>query len=172
MIEPPVFTADKSMDDGSTIIKNLEFFPNIKLLDFQQCYRLNAGTEEERQVHNLRIAMQSVNNELLNPNSTDADINWVQQQQEAGFNHLANIPSQLYGENRQKVEQYLTAIYAHAKGLLLERHRDIDSARVTSKGREHEDNDTLEKTSDEYFQESREAIRALMGKSRCTIELI
>lgn len=171
-LTPPVFIARKSTDDGTTVIDNFPFFPPIQLRDFQQRYKLDSGTAEERQIHNLITAMQSVNDELFNPNSMDSGVSWVDTQLALGYCTLERVPSIHYGDCLQKVQQYQTAVYAHAKSLLMERHRDTDSRLSGSKADDMERSREMEKTADEYMQESREAIRALMGKSRCTIELL
>lgn len=169
---PPVFIANKSTDDGTTVIENFKFFPPIHLLDFQQRYRLDAGTAESRQIHNLMTAMQSVNDELLNPNSTDTGESWVDTQLALGYCSLDHVPTLRYGSCKQKIQQYRTAVYAHAKALLMERSRDADSRLSGTRGDDMERSRDIEKTADEYMQESREALRALMDKSRCTIELL
>lgn len=171
-LTPPVFVARKSVDDGTTIISNWQFFPDLHLLDFQQRYNVDAGIEEARQIQALTTAMQSVNDELLNPNAQDSGVSWVEEQQALGYCTLDQVPALHYGSCTQKPHQYRTAIYAHAKALLIERHRDTDSKRSGFRSQDMERTEYLEKTADEYFQESREAIRALMGKSRCTIELL
>jgi hypothetical protein len=171
-LTPPVFIARKSTDDGTTVIDNFHFFPNIHLLDFQKRYRVDSGTAEERQIHNLTTAMQSVNDELFHPNSMDNGVSWVENQLALGYCTLDQVPTIPYGKCKQKVQQYQTAVYAHAKALLLERHRDTDSRLSGNKMDDMERSRDIEKTADEYLQESREAIRALMDKSRCTIELL
>lgn len=169
---PPVFVARKSVDDGTTVISNFQFFPDIQLLDFQQRYNVNAGTAEERQVQAMVTAMQSVNDELLDPNAQDSGVSWVEEQLALGYCTLDQVPSIRYGTCNQKPTQYRTTVYAHAKALLVEKHRDTDSKRSGNRMEDMERSEHLEKTADDYFQESREAIRALMDKPRCTIELL
>ena len=169
---PPVFIASKSFDDGTTVISNFNFFPSIHLLDFQQRYRLDAGTAASRQIHALMTAMQSINDELLNPNSTDTGESWVDMNIARGYCSLEQVPTLYYGACKQLMQQYQTSVYAYAKALLMERARDTDSRLSGTRADDLERSRDIDKTADEYRQESREALRALMGKPRCTIELL
>lgn len=171
-LTPPVFIARKSVDDGNTIIDNFHFFPPLNLLDFQQRYNVDAGTEENRQIQALTTAMQSVNDELLASSAQDSGVSWVAEKMALGYCTLEAVPSLRYGQCTEKVMQYSTAVYAHAKARLVERHRDTDSKRSGYRSQDMERTEYLENTANAYFQESRESIRALMDKPRCTIELL
>ncbi len=165
--EPPDFgfIAEKTLADADTVIRNIAFFPDISLRDFQQRYSA-AGADENQLVEKLSTAMQRVNTELMNPASTDTELDWVSQQQQRGFCSLAAVPALQYGHCSEKIHQYNTAVYAYAKAQLLER-ADDDEPRSG-----HLNQPELKKTADEYQQESREALRLLMDKPRCTIELL
>lgn len=168
-LTPPFPTvAQKGQDStGQVILPNMDFFPDISLRDFQERYRVNNGQSETRQMQALQRAMQRINRELLDDDAMEEGGNWVCQQVKKGFYTLETVPSNHYGGCSEKVMQYRTAIYAHAKARLTERYRDTQTTRTG-----HDRADDMDLTVDDYDQESREALRQLMGKPRCTIDLI
>lgn len=168
-LTPPFPTvAQKGQDStGQVVLPNMEFFPDIHLRDFQERYRVNNGQGESRQIQMLQQAMQRINRELLDDDAMEEGGNWVCQQVRKGFFTLESVPSVQYGDCTEKLMQYRTAIYAHAKARLIERYRDTQTTRPG-----HDRADDMELTVDDYDQESREALRQLLGKPRCTIDLI
>lgn len=168
-LTPPFPTlAQKGQDNtGQVTLPNMEFFPAISLRDFQERYRVNNGQAETRQIQTLQQAMQRINRELLDDAATEDGVSWVCQQVRNGFYTLETVPANQYGGCSEKVMQYRTAIYAHAKARLTERYRDTQTTRTG-----HDRADDMDLTVDDYDQESREALRQLMGKRRCTIDLI
>ena len=161
------FITEKTQASGTTLINNIHFFPDIYLLDFQQRYKLDNGTAEERQINALQTAMMEVNEELMNPNARDCGIDWVNEQLNLGYCHLDAVPALKYGACSAKLHHYRTAIYARAKAELLERSPDVDTTRSG-----HDRADKLEETADKYLAEGRVALRQLMDKPRMTVDLI
>jgi hypothetical protein len=168
-LTPPFSTvAQKGQDStGQVTLPNMEFFPDIALRDFQSRYRVDNGAGEDRQIQALQQAMTRINRELLDDSAMEEGTNWVCQQVRNGFFSLETVPANHYGDCNEKVMQYRTAVYAHAKARLVERYRDTQTTRLG-----HDRADDLELTADDYDQESREAVRQLLGKPRCTIELV
>lgn len=162
------FIAQKGKDTkGEIVLANMEFFPNVPLLDFQERYKVDNGHSEERQIQNLQNAMQRINRQLLDDMATESGTNWVCEKVRLGYFTLESVPAFQYGECSEKVTQYFTAIYALAKSKLVKKHRDTDTTRHG-----HDHADELEKTADDYLTESREALRLLMDKSRVTIDQV
>jgi len=163
------YLAQKSQDtEDEVVIANMDFFPDLHLLDFQLSYRVDASQHQNRQEQALQEAMVTVNNELLNNNATDSGINWVCEQVRKGYFTLSAVPSVIYGEVTDKQKQYLSAVYAHAKSLLVDRYPELFFGRKDRSAKSDPDNNT----GDIYLTESRVNIRQLMGKARMTVDLI
>lgn len=166
------FVAQKSQDRTGITLPNMEFFPAIDLLDFQTKYRVNASHSVERQVEALQQAMIKTNAELLSDAAMASGVSWTCQQVRAGYYSLDAVPAIQYGGLSEKVELYLAAVYAKAKQVLVERYRDTDTTRSGHQTAGFDKDKAVSDLIADYEQESREKLRLLMGKPRCTIELI
>jgi len=162
-IQPPNFIAQAGNSADSTI-PNIAFYPSISLLDFQKISRIDKTHADERQIDVLKTALREVNHDLKKWRETLTKLT-------PAPSKLSETKGDVYGEGtsaeHEKVSDYKTAVYALAKGKLTEKYRDYDT---TKSGRYR--SETLEINADEYFQESREAIRRIIGKPRATIVLI
>ena len=160
-IQAPNFVAQAGQDEENTVIANLAFYPDILLLHFQQSYRVDETHLPERQIHALKTALREVNQDLQTWRKTLTPPPQT----------LEETPGDVYGtgENaeHEKVSDYLTAVYAKAKAKLIERYRDYDT---TKAGRDRDED--IIPNADEYHQESREAVRRILGTGRMTVELL
>ncbi len=163
-ITPPNFVAQAGQDETATVIPNLSFYPDIELLHFQKTTRVDETHLPERQIHALKTALREVNQDLQTWRNTLYALN-------PAPTKLDETKGDIYGEGdaaeHEKVSDYLTAVYAKAKAKLIEKYRDYDT---TKSGRMQDDEKIP--NADEYHQESREAVRRIMGTDRCTVELI
>lgn len=162
------FVAQKSQDEEAVVLPNMEFFPDIVLLDFQLRYRVDASQYPQRQSQALQQAISKANKELLNDDSVDSGVNWVCQKVKKGFFELSDVPCNHYGDESEKVRLYFSCIYALAKSLLIKRYPKL----YLGKKDRNDKQDPDVNAADDYLQEYRESLRELMDKSRCTIALI
>lgn len=145
--------------EDSTISNN-GFFPDFELSLFRAQMRVDQTASDDRAAFTLKNAMIDVNRELAA---------WQAQHIETGHSSLGDVPGVAYFDSGKTDLQhyYQFAVFNRAKSELIERYRDYDS---TLSG--HQRSDELEPRIDDHLRECREAIRALLGKPRCTVELI
>ena len=140
-------------DDTDTIIENNGFFPDLSVIYFKKRFRITVA-ELDVICQNLESAMYEKNAELRD---------WVCTQQRQGWQDLESLLVQ-YPEYKH---YYNTAVYAYAKALLLQQHRDKDT---TLSG--HHRADDLSETAEDYFDQSRKNINLLIGKPDIWAELL
>lgn len=140
------------------ILSNRSFWPDIAIDDFRSATRQADTITDARVTHALITAMIRVNGELAA---------WRLQRQNEGLISLDQVPGDDYNGVRALVHHYHTAVYAEAKAQLIEYYKD---AGTTEEGLKRfiQFTDPV----DAYRREARTAIRAILGKSRATIELI
>ncbi|MGE0082011.1 MAG: head completion/stabilization protein [Thiohalomonadaceae bacterium] len=150
-----------TVDPNSTagqVVANIAFFPAVQVDAFRATTRLQDTVTDGRVLQALREAVISVNGELRA---------WREQHVALGYASLASVPADRYGDMTELEHHYLTAVYANAKALLMEQYRDIDSTEAGNR-RAAEFDGTVES----WRREAREAIRAMLGVPRATVELI
>ena len=156
----PVFaTTNDPNNTRGQIVTNDGFYPDIQVDDFIEKNRTQDTIADGRLLQVLTTAMMDVNRELKN---------WQAQQTLAGYTTLNDVPAIQYGNLSELVHLYTVAVYARAKAWLLEKWRDIDTTRPDGNKRANE----FENTVNDYEQEARNAISAIMGQNMITVELI
>lgn len=145
-------------DTSDQTVGNIPFFPPVAVADFRNAVRATDTVTDERVVHALRRAIVDTNRELRA---------WRAAKQAAGFESLAEIPSDDYDGISELTHHYLTAVYAFAKAQIIERFNDVDTTeeglkRFIGFSSGHE----------AYLREAREAIRNILDEPHLTVELI
>lgn len=149
--------SNEAAPPGADTVENDGFFPDIDLDQLRDTMRLD-GTVTAVRLRNAAIAaVISVNDELQD---------WKAAQVAAGRAALAEIPPSIGGVGVQ-LSRYLDAVYRTAKADLTERYRDADN---TKDGDAQADQ--MECTIGDHRRAARWAIRAILGLSNSTIELI
>lgn len=140
------------------IIANSPFWPAIAVDEFRATTRLQDTITDGRVIQALTESLLSTNRELAA---------WRDIQIALGYTELGSVPAERIGDKTALEHHYLSAIYAQAKARLMEQYRDIDTT-VDGKHRAAEFEGTIES----WRRTAREAIRALLGTPRATVELI
>lgn len=146
--------------DADVTIPNLPFFPAIKVGDVRAEIRVDGTVTPQRFRDALLAAMFSVNHEL---------VAWRIGKEDAGYAALADVPADMLGDEHRLVHLYKRAVKCAMKAELLERYRDIDTARIPGTTQKEKD---LTEEIDEYRRDMRWAIRDILGVSRATVELL
>lgn len=148
-------TTPPADDPAQDAIPNLAFWPAISLSAFRAGYRIDTTVDPAEARHALELAVREVNAEL---------VIWKEAQ---GVATLADVPSPVYGDQTAHQATYLSAVYHRAKAQLVQDYRHYDT---TNSG--HDRADAMDEQADIYLARSRSAIRAILGISRSTVELI
>ena len=165
------FVAQKEISkdaENQIIIQNQAFFPDLKLLDFQMRYRVDGSHHEARQLQALKQAMLDINAYLTATHPSNRSNNWVERQQLAGYNQLADIPGNDLGEMKEKVFLYETAVFAKAKEILVDRWPEFFFGRKSRSSKEEPEHNTAEM----YHNESKMAVYQIIGARRLSCALI
>lgn len=141
-----------------TEIGNIDFFPDIRVADFRAALKVVDAIPAPRVVWELKRAMLATNRELHT---------WRVAQAAAGIARLADMDTDMYGDEGALTLHYLSAVYNRAKAFLIEKGRDID---VTNDGADHAA--FAEKTVEEHFRAVREALAAILGRPDAMVELV
>lgn len=147
-----------SMPQTPVNVANDGFFPDIDLGNVRERTRLD-GTITDLRLHDaLHAAMISVNRQL------EAYKNI---QIERGFDCLLDVPStSINGESALKM-LYERAVFCTVQADLNERYSDYDSTNIEKK-----DEKISQNIADAQRRNAQWAINDLVGRPRCTIELI
>lgn len=139
-------------------VANDGFFPDIELGNVRERTRLD-GTITAPRLHDaLQAAMISVNHQL------DA---YKNMQIERGYDSLLDVPStSINGESVLKT-LYERAVLCTVQADLNERYSDYDSTNIEKK-----DEKISQNIADAQRRNAQWAINDLVGRHRCTIELI
>lgn len=151
------FVANDPQTDESSI-KNNAFYPEIDPDECRDHMRIDQGVTARRLRAALVIAIGTVNNELRG---------WQLEQEALGYLVLADVPGEKIDGVSQNIHLYKQAVYCEAKASLTERYRDYDS---TKSG--HDKADEHEQAIDDYRRDAIIALRTIMGRSRCQVELL
>lgn len=141
-----------------TTISNDGFFPDLNLGDFQRVYRIPAEYAQELVEQKVRLAISDCNLQLL---VQKAD--WIAQ----GVLKLADIDEAI-GGIPVLVDQYKSAVFMRAKGLLLMEFPTINRReQAENEAKESEDNFQY------YLAQSGRAIRRFLGvPENVSVELL
>ena len=150
---PEIIPPDLSVDIDDTVIENNGFFSDLSVNDFKSKFRVTIA-DVDVICQNLESAMYEKNTEL---NA------WVCKQQRAGY---PTLDATLLQHPEYK-HYYLTAVFAYAKGLMLQQYRDFDTSK-SGHGRA----DDLTLSAGDYFHQSEKNINLLISKPNITVELL
>ena len=123
------FEPDTTTQRSETAIANDPWFVDVNLAEFASKWAIPKSFDDALLNDKLIFAMDEVNQALLD---------WLLQQDAAGFISLLEVPAQSIGGESIKVGQYKRAVYAKAKAELvkaqvdLSRKSDAENAAKTS----------------------------------------
>lgn len=140
------------------IITNDAFYPGIDLTDLRESTRLDATVTNERLQNAVSAAMIQVNGQLRAYQST---------QLERGFNHLSDVPSTSINNESVLITLYKRAVYCTVQADLNERYSDYDTTAADKK-----DANINDHIAELQRRNAQWAISDLVGRGRCTVELI
>ena len=165
------FVAQKESEKDAAnqiLIRNSDFFPDLKLLDLQMRYRVDGSHHPDRQVQALRQAIVDVNAYLTGSHPKNMRNNWVAQQKELGYDNIDDVPGNDLAGMKEKLFLYQTAVFAKAKAILVARWPELFIGRKSRSSKDEPDYNTAEI----YEKESKQAIYQIIGKKRLSISLI
>lgn len=140
------------------IIINDLFYPTIDLTDLRESTRLDATVTTERLVNAVTAAMVHVNGQLRT---------YKEAQEERGFNQLSDCPSTTINGESVLITLYKRAVYCTVQADMNERYSDYDSTNADKK-----DGKTNDHIAETQRRNAQWAISDLLGRNRCTVELI
>jgi len=149
-------TDGPALDD--TEVGNIPFFPALRVTQLRAAMRVVEAIPAERVKWELKRAILATNRELHT---------WREAQEAEGHATLQDVPADSYDAESELVTHYTAAVFHRAKGFLIEKGRDMDLTNEGVDGTEH-----AEEAVEDHFRHVREALTALMGQPRATIELI
>jgi len=139
-------------------ISNDGFFPDLNLGEFQKVYRVPAEYTQDLVEQKLRLSISDCNLQLA-----VQKVDWIQQ----GVTKLEDMDTAI-GGFPVMVEQYKSAVYSRAKGLLLMEF-------PTFNRREQAENEAKESPGNlqYYLAQSGRAVRRLLGlPENVSVELL
>lgn len=141
----------------SNIVTNDGFFPDIDLVRLRGAVRLDGTVTDQRLREAVVAAVISLNDEFAT---------WKAAQQLAGVASLSQLEPRIDGESRQLV-LYLIAVHRTVRADLTEKYRGFDA---TKSGRDQ--TEYVDQVADDERGAVRRAVRAFLGLSNTTVELI
>lgn len=147
------FTFNAPVSTENESIQNDGFFPDIQLNDVREKVRLDGSVTNKRLIDSIISAMLEINDQLKTLKSKAVTLD------ELATSHIAGK------SNTQLL--YERAIYSAVAADINEKYRSYDS---TGDGQKR--GQELEPTVDDHRRNLRWAIRDLLGKPRCTVDLI
>lgn len=143
----------------NTVIANDGFFPELNLGEFQKTYRIPAEYQQEMVEQKLRIAMSDCN-QLLAVRKADWISLGILKLEDLDWGDIGGVPA--------TVDQYKSAVYCRAKGLLLMEFATTNR-RVQAENEAKESDSTFHY----YLAQGGRSIRRLMGLTEnVSVELL
>lgn len=131
------------------------FWPAINTATLRDVMRIDNDITMARLKHGIITAIAQVNQDLIS----------YRQQQTATT--LADVTAENIGDESQLVHHYRRAVYCLTRANLIERLRDYDTTK-DGEGRA----ESLEQTVTDLRRDARFAVRAILGTTHTTVELI
>lgn len=140
-------------------ITNDGFFPNLALSDLQNTYRIPASAPQETVEHQLTVAMEEVNGQLVAFKAS-----WIA----LGLTTLALAEASPTADGKKLTALYKKAVYSWAKAELLEDFETFSRREIANNQANQE-----EKVWISCKSNARRAIKNLLGLSKSlTVELM
>lgn len=149
------FFPDNPEQQPGQDITSHPFWPTINTAAVRDVMRIDGDVTESRLQHAVITAIAQVNQDLLG---------YRQEQAETA---LATVPAEQIGGESQLVHHYRRAVYCLTRANLIERLRDYDTTK-DGEGRA----ESLEQTVTDLRRDARFAVRAIIGTTHTTVELI
>ncbi|MDO6525447.1 head completion/stabilization protein [Motilimonas sp. 1_MG-2023] len=131
------------------------FWPAINTAATRDVMRIDGDVTEPRLKHAVITAIAQVNQDLVGYRNEQAELT------------LADVPAEIIGGESQLVHHYKRAVYCLARANLIERLRDYDTTK-DGEGRA----ESLDQTVTDLRRDARFAVRAIIGITHTTVELI
>lgn len=149
------FFPDSPEQQPGQDITSTPFWPIINTADLRDVMRIDSDITAPRLKHAVITAIAQVNQDL------------VSYRQAATAEALADMPAEHIAGVSQLVHHYRRAVYCLTRANLIERLRDYDTTK-DGEGRA----ETLEQTVTDLRRDARFAVRAIIGTTHTTVELI
>lgn len=153
----PYDTQTTTAGEAEDQVSNNGFFPALSLSAFRASMRVDDTVSTARAMHQLSLAMYSVNTELAD---------WQQQYINDGILSLDEISTSEY-ETKRLTALYNDAVYNETKARILENYQDIDTTKSGEQNAER-----LAPRIHDYYKKCRAAIAMLTDKPTTRAELI
>lgn len=131
------------------------FWPTINTATVRDVMRIDGDVTEHRLAHAVITAIAQVNQDLSGYRLASESPT------------LAEVPAEQIGGESQLVHFYRRAVYCLTRANLIERLRDYDT---TGKGDDRAED--LDQTVTDLRRDARFAVRAIIGTTHTTVELI
>lgn len=148
------FPDNPEQQPGQDITSN-PFWPAINTAAVRDVMRIDGDITAPRLEHAVITAIAQVNQDLIS------------YRQSSAASALADMPAEQIGGVSQLVHHYQRAVYCLTRANLIERLRDYDTTK-DGEGRA----ETLEQTVTDLRRDARFAVRAIIGTTHTTVELI
>ncbi|MGV8924801.1 MAG: head completion/stabilization protein [Ewingella sp.] len=136
----------------SPVIVNTFFFPDVDPAQVSERVRLGHVVTDERMKAAIKSAMAEVNAELYL---------YREQQMQAGFKRLADVPAEVLDGESVTCFHYLSAVCAMTTAVIFERYRSYDASAKGDKKA-----DALEVSVDDQWRDMRWHLSRLQGQPR------
>lgn len=151
----PKFYPDNPQQPDGDEITSHAFWPTINTTKVRDVMRIDGDVTQPRLKHAIITAIAQVNQDL------------VTFRQEAKESTLSEVPAEVIGGESQLVHHYRRAVYCLTRANLIERLRDYDTTKDGEARAE-----SLEQTVIDLRRDARFAVRAIIGSTHTTVELI
>lgn len=157
-----VITANPPDSTGEPEVTNDGWFPCMKPADVRAACLLDGTVTAERLLPALKSAMLDVNAELSE---------WAYEQRVRwGYACLSDVPAPQVGGESAKVLHYRRAVHACLQADLLSAYRGMATINTGNKLDRGSDDSSTQVA--EHRRNQRWAIADVLGRARCTVELI
>lgn len=149
------FYPDNPEQAAGEDISSHPFWPAINTAAVRDVMRIDGDVTEPRLNHAIITAIAQVNQDLVGYRQTSSSA------------ALAEVDAEAIGGESELVHNYRRAVYCLARANLIERLRDYDTTK-DGEGRA----ESLEQTVTDLRRDARFAVRAIIGSTHTTVELI
>lgn len=149
------FFPDNPTSPPGESIESGPFWPAINTATVRDVMRIGGDVTEPRLAHAVITAIAQVNQDLAG------------YRQASEHSTLAEVPAEQIGGESALVHHYRRAVYCLARANIIERLRDYDT---TAKGDDRAED--LDQTVTDLRRDARFAVRAILGITHTTVELI
>ena len=152
------FVSSDSANIVKKTIKNVGFYPDIKMSEFQNLYRVPAEFNGDIIEHQLTLAISSVNQSL---------VSWQEDQEAEGHEKLEDVPAPRVNDANVCVQNYKRAVFCKCKASILKEYETVSRQAVAENTTK-----TGKETSEWYIELSNQAIKRVMMLPKIGVYII